>query len=108
MTKLDDRKKRMIKNEVKDFTFVLPSIVIFIIIIIIPLISGIRYTFTDWNGMAKTMNFVGLKNYITVFTDSDLLMPIRNTAIYTLITMVLINAMGLGLAIMVRKGIQRC
>lgn len=103
MAKLNNKKKRLIKNEIKDFTFVLPSLVIFIIIIIIPLLSGIRYTFTDWNGMAKTMNFVGLKNYITVFTDKDLLLPIRNTAIFTLVTTFVINALGLGLAMMVEK-----
>ena len=62
MAKLSDKKKRWIKNEVKDFSFLLPSLVIFIIIIIIPLISGIRYTFTDWNGMSKDINYVGLKN----------------------------------------------
>ena len=103
MTKLSDKKKRWIKNEAKDFSFLLPSLVIFIIIIIIPLISGIRYTFTDWNGMSKDISYVGLKNYITVFQDKDLLLPIRNTAIFTLVTLVLINALGLGLAMMVEK-----
>ena len=103
MAKLSDKKKRWIKNEVKDFSFLLPSLVIFIIIIIIPLISGIRYTFTDWNGMSKDINYVGLKNYITVFRDKDLLLPIRNTAIFTLVTLVMINALGLGLAMMVEK-----
>ena len=103
MAKLSDKKKRWIKNEAKDFSFLLPSLVIFIIIIIIPLISGIRYTFTDWNGMSKNINYVGLKNYFTVFQDKDLLLPIRNTAIFTLVTMVLINALGLGLAMMVEK-----
>lgn len=67
------------------------------------MISGIRYTFTDWNGMSKNINYVGLKNYFTVFQDKDLLLPIRNTAIFTLVTMVLINALGLGLAMMVEK-----
>ena len=103
MAKLSDKKKRWIKNEVKDFSFLLPSLVIFIIIIIIPLISGIRYTFTDWNGMSKDINYVGLKNYITVFRDKDLLLPIRNTAIFTLVTLVMIHALGLGLAMMVEK-----
>ena len=101
--KLDDKKKRWLKNEIMDFSFVLPSLVIFIVIIIIPLISGIRYTFTDWNGMSKTINYVGLKNYITVFTDKDLLTPIRNTAIFTLITTVAINVLGLGIAMMVER-----
>lgn len=103
MAKMSDKKKRLIKNEVKDFTFVLPSLLIFIFIIIMPLISGIRYTFTDWNGMSKELNFVGLKNYITVFSDKDLLLPIRNTAIFTLVTTVLINVCGLALAMMVEK-----
>ena len=103
MAKMSDRKKRMIKNEVKDFTFVLPSLLIFIFIIIIPLISGIRYTFTDWNGMSREINYVGLKNYITVFRDKDLLLPIRNTAIFTLVTTLLINVLGLGLAMLVER-----
>lgn len=100
---MSDKKKRQIKNELKDFTFVLPSLVIFIIVIIIPLISGIRYTFTDWNGMSKVINYVGLKNYITVFHDKDLILPIRNTAIFTVVTTLAINALGLGLAMLVEK-----
>ena len=33
---------------------------------------GIGYSFTDWNGIGTTKNFVGLKNYITTLTDDAL------------------------------------
>lgn len=103
MRSISSGKKRKIINEIKDFTFVLPALVIFIMIIVLPLISGIEYTFTDWNGMAKNLNFVGLKNYITVFTDKDLIKPVINTVLYTTITTVVINVLGLGLAMMVTR-----
>ncbi len=97
------RRKTKLKRELIDFTFILPALVIFIYIIIVPLFAGIRYTFTDWNGMAREIHFVGLKNYITVFSDQDLLKPIRNTAIYTVLTTLIINVLGLALAMMVTK-----
>lgn len=103
MAKLTDKQKRKAKNEIMDFSFVLPSLIIFTIIIIVPLISGIRYTFTDWNGMTPEMNFVGVKNYRTLLTDKDLILPIRNTAIFTLVTTVALNVLGLALAMMVEK-----
>ncbi|MBQ4307031.1 MAG: sugar ABC transporter permease, partial [Lachnospiraceae bacterium] len=97
------RRIRRIKEEIRDFTFVLPAIIIFTIIIVIPLISGIRFTFTDWNGMSKKINYVGFQNYIKVFSDKDLLKPIMNTAIFTTVTTVVINVLGLALAIMAVK-----
>ena len=97
------RRKTKLKRELIDFTFILPALVIFIYIIIVPLFAGIRYTFTDWNGMAREIHFVGLKNYITVFSDQDLLKPIRNTAVYTVLTTLIINVLGLALAMMVTK-----
>ncbi len=97
------RRIRRIREEIRDFTFVLPAIIIFTIIIVIPLISGIRFTFTDWNGMSKKINYVGFQNYIKVFSDKDLLKPIMNTAIFTTVTTVVINVLGLALAIMAVK-----
>ena len=100
---------RKIKAELLDFIFIFPAIIIFTIIIIIPLISGFKYTFTDWNGMSKVMNPVGLKNYIKLFSDKNLILPIRNTMIFTIVTMVAINVLGLGLALLVEhefKGVN--
>lgn len=97
------KKKIKWKKELIDFSFLAPSLLLFMFIIIIPLLKGIRYTFTDWDGLMPKMNYVGLKNYITVFTDKDLIQPICNTLLFTVITVVAINVIGLGIALAVNK-----
>lgn len=36
-----------------------------------PLIRMIQYSFTSWDGLSTTIKFVGIKNYIAVFTNPD-------------------------------------
>ena len=95
--------KRKWKNELIDLTFILPSLLLFLFVIVIPLLSGVRYTFTNWDGIMPIMQNVGLKNYNTVFHDKDLIEPIRNTILFTVVTVVAINVIGLSLAMAVNR-----
>ena len=49
------------------------------------------------------MEFCRLKNYRTVFTDHDLIQPLLNTALFTVVTMISINVIGLTLAMTVNQ-----
>ena len=95
------RKKFNLKKEVVDLSFLLPAFLVFLFMILLPLLMGIRYTFTDWDGISQIQNFVGFKNFHTVFHDKDLLIPIQNTLFFTIVTVVCVNALGLGLALLV-------
>ena len=97
------KKKINWKREIIDFSFLAPSLILFLFIIIVPLLKGIRYTFTDWDGLMPKMNYVGLKNYITVLNDKDLIQPICNTILFTLVTVVAINVIGLAVAMAVNR-----
>lgn len=94
---------RKLKKELLDFTFVVPALAVFMFVVVAPLLSGIRYTFTSWDGMTSAMEYVGFKNYRTVLTDKDLLMPVFNTLLFTVVTTVIINVLGLALAMAVVK-----
>lgn len=94
---------RKLKKELLDFTFVVPALAVFMFVVVVPLLSGIRYTFTSWDGMTSVMEYVGFKNYRTVLTDKDLLMPVFNTLLFTVVTTVIINVLGLALAMAVVK-----
>lgn len=94
---------RKLKKELLDFTFVVPALAVFMFVVVAPLLSGIRYTFTSWDGMTSVMEYVGFKNYRTVLTDKDLLMPVFNTLLFTVVTTVIINVLGLALAMAVVK-----
>lgn len=88
--------------------FVGPVLIAFIVVVIIPMISGIYYSFTDWNGIAKEANWVGFKNYIKIFTeDKDFLNSFLFTAKFALVSLITINVIGFGLALLMTKGLKR-
>lgn len=97
------KKKINLKKELMDFSFLAPSLILFLFIILVPLVRGVQYTFTNWDGLMPKLNYVGLKNYITVIHDKDLIQPICNTILFTLVTVVAINVIGLAVAMAVNK-----
>lgn len=51
-------------------SFLIVPLVLLITFTYLPVLSMVGYSFTDWNGYSK-MNFVGLENYITLFTEPE-------------------------------------
>lgn len=87
------------------YLFLLPNILIFSIFVIIPLIMGLYYSFTDYNGVNKA-SWVSLDNYIRLFNDQRFLDTMIRTFIYVFLTMVLLFAVSLGLALLLQKGFK--
>ena len=94
------------KSEViSGYLFILPSLVIFITFMIIPIFMGLYISLTDYDGF-KTMNFVGLQNYAAMFKDSYFLVSFKNNIVYTLFTVPGTLILSLLLAVAVNKGIK--
>ena len=94
------------KSEViSGYLFILPSLVIFITFMIIPIFMGLYISLTDYDGF-KTMNFVGLQNYTAMFRDSYFLVSFKNNIVYTLFTVPGTLILSLLLAVAVNKGIK--
>ena len=83
--------------------FVGPSLFAFSLVIIIPLILGIYYSFTDWNGISSTINWVGFENYIEAFSDTGFKQSFIFTAKFTVVAVLVINAIGFSLALLVTR-----
>ncbi|WP_423065572.1 ABC transporter permease subunit [Devosia sp. CN2-171] len=58
---------------------------IYVIFVISPFVQAFYYSMTDWSGFSKTMNFVGLANYVTLLTD-----PVFTKAVYNSIVLVVV------------------
>lgn len=57
--------------------FTLPAIAILFLVVVVPLVQAIYYSFTNWNG--NTADFVGVRNYASVFIDADLQRTLVNS-----------------------------
>lgn len=87
--------------------FVIPLLFAFVNVVIIPFIMGIVYSFTNWNGFAfKGSSFVGLKNYTTVLQDQKFTTSFWVTTKYTFVMVILVNILGLALALLVTSRIK--
>ncbi len=90
------------------FYFALGALVLYLVFMIIPGIAGIAYSFTNWSSFSTKVNFVGLENFKTIFSSSgNYLLFIKNTFIFTIITIVVKTVLGLALAILLTEGVKR-
>lgn len=79
--------------------FLGPATIIFCIVILIPFIISIVYSFTNWNGVSNEIQFVGLKNFIDIFTGkSDFLSSFQFTFGVAIVNVMLVNIFGILLA----------
>lgn len=84
--------------------FMLPTIILFCIVVLIPFIQGIPYSFTNWKSIvSETKEFNGLKNYIYLIKNKYFQDSLLVTFKYTILYMLSANFMGLMLALAIHR-----
>lgn len=91
------------KNTLLEFLIVIPALAFYLIFVIYPLFGGIFYSLTDWNGVSASFHFIKLDNYIKLFQDKYVLEPLKNTFIYAFFTTIILNILGLAMAVGTEK-----
>ncbi|PAE41404.1 ABC transporter permease [Bacillus sp. 7884-1] len=110
-TKVSESVSFMNKKKWKDaglFTlFVGPVLLAFTLIVLIPFFTGIYYAFTDWNGITGTVKWVGLDNFKYLFSeDKQFQQSFMLTTKYTVVSIILTNVIGFGLALLVAQRLK--
>jgi raffinose/stachyose/melibiose transport system permease protein len=78
---------------------------IFTIVLVVPFVNGLFYTFTDWNGF-KTTELVGFSNYADSFADPKFWSTLKFTALFVVVSLVLVNVVAFGLALIVTSKLR--
>ena len=93
------------RNRKMAFCFLLPNIIGFAVFTLIPAVWAIGLSFTNWDGSGAA-KFVGIKNYINLFRDSNFTISLWNTIIYTVGTVPFIIMLSLVMAFILDSGIK--
>ena len=89
------------------YYFLIGAVVLYTVLSVVPGVLGIGYSFTDWNSYSPDIHFVGLQNFKTIFSsDEDYSRSIRNTLVFTAVTVVFKTVLGLLLALLLAEGIK--
>lgn len=66
------------------FLFLFFPILLLFLFGLLPIIEIVIYSFTSWNGISSTKDFIGFDNYIKVLTDKAYLQVFKNSLYYFL------------------------
>lgn len=98
----------MQENKVKFWVFLTPSLIAFVLVVLVPMCIGFFYAFTDWKGIVgSSIRFVGWQNFAELFSsNSSFLYSFGFTALFAVCAVVLINLVGFLLALLVTQSFR--
>lgn len=82
-----------------------PTLVALGLVVFVPFIYGFFYSFTDWNGLHAT-EFLGLDHYVNLIQNENFLSAIWFTIKFAVVSIALVNVVGLGLALLVTQHLK--
>lgn len=95
------------KNKLAVCVFLMPAVLLFTVIIIVPIFMSGYYSLLDWDGITKG-TFIGFKNYINLFTSpsAGFVKTLGNALLLALLSVVIQLPIALFLALLLARGIK--
>ena len=72
------------KNYKWIYAFLLPSLAVFLLFYLVPIVTIFATSFTSWDGFHAPV-FIGIRNYVQMFKDSSFRIALKNLLIWSLI-----------------------
>ncbi len=86
------------------YTMVIPVLVLFFVLTIIPSFASLFYSFTYWD--VFTTKWIGLQNYEVILTNPDMNIAFKNTFIFTVVVTVFKTGLGMLLAVFLNQKLR--
>lgn len=96
---------KVLGNKKAIMVFVLPALLLYIGIAVIPMFMSLSYSTLKWNGFGQSV-FIGFKNYISLFSDQGFLRSVLNTFILTGLTLLIQLPVALFFALVLAHGVK--
>ncbi|MDR2021075.1 MAG: sugar ABC transporter permease [Treponema sp.] len=103
------------RNALAAAVFLLPSLIGFMLFSVLPMITSLVISTTGWDGLSKLAlfsgdgfmenYFVGIANYITIFTGPELYQALGNTLRFVALYIPLLLLLSLGVASILNRNI---
>jgi len=85
---------------------VAPGFLLYVVFFLVPVVIGFYFAFTNWNMYLPAVDWNGLANFRRMFADRISALAIRNTFVFSVVTTVGKNLVGLGLALALNQALR--
>lgn len=75
---------KALRHPVTYILFLLPTLFLFTLFFIYPVMNATYYSFTSWNGISKVVKFTGLDNYSRAVNDPNFWIAVKNNGLFIL------------------------
>lgn len=79
-------------------------LVIYVIFVVSPFFQAFYYSLTDWRGLSANPTFIGLGNYVTIFSDPTYRLALLHNLILLIVLPTITISLAFALAVMVTVG----
>lgn len=83
--------------------FLVPSLIFYVLFVLLPLLRAAQLSFTDWDGLAPTVNYVGFENFTGIWSEARFLSALGRNMIWWAMQVGLAAGGGLLLAILLAE-----
>ena len=83
-----------------------PALVVYVVFLVYPALQSLWFSFTNWDGLSATYDFVGLNNYAKMAKDPVVIQAMINNLIWTVVTITVPVVLGLLLAILLNGKVR--
>ncbi|MBB6636283.1 carbohydrate ABC transporter permease [Cohnella thailandensis] len=99
--------RKSLFEAIRQTVFMGPAVLVYVTILLIPLLLGLYYSMTDWDGASSSYSWVGFGNYKeALLDDPDFVYSFWFTIKMTLVIALLMNLIGFGLAFLLTKKLR--
>ena len=104
------RKTRSLEysDSVWGYAFIMPMLIGFLIITVLPVIMTFVYSMTDKNMMSRTTNFIAMDNFVKLFSDKTFRSTMWQTLEFTVLLIPSNMILTLGLASLLKDKFKGC
>lgn len=83
-----------------------PAIIMFLTFVILPVFLAAYYGFFKWKGFGAPTNFVGLQNYITIFSDQNFLDALKHNGFIVVMSLIMQGPAAIAFALLLNQNIK--
>lgn len=99
--------KQRLSGMLQQTVFVGPAFLFFSLIVLVPFLMSMYYSFTEWNGVTSNVKWIGLDNFKQILTtDKDFHKAFWFTTRFTVTNVILANLLGFGLALLLSQALK--
>jgi raffinose/stachyose/melibiose transport system permease protein len=101
---LTKRNDRISLRRFVPLSFLLPALLIYAVFALYPMVNALELSFYDWDGVSIERNFVGLQNYVQIFTQDPVFWTaVRNSIVWVGLSLLIPTTIGLLLSLAVNQ-----